>query len=334
MAKRRSFPHVSTPILATSPRLAPPTPPRRASPLLDSAPSSHHQVSLSSVTGLDTEIVANTGLSTRLAQNISTHFHDTETDAKPDTVDLSKIYWAARLGQTKTVEALLEGGAEVDIKDNEGLTALYWAARFGRREVIEKILDAGAEVDVKDKDGLTGLYWAARQGYAEVLQKLLNAGAEVDTKDLDGLTGLYWAARHEYTEILQKLLNAGAEVDTKDLDGLTALDWAQQHGYGEVVKILSNSRAKVNMRRNDKATSPSWIDDSKEQSPKSATEMIPEPSGESFEFRSDIQIPYLRDFKASWNRVLFRVVLIVAVWSRFCGLHRCDYSAQLISYIR
>jgi ankyrin repeat protein len=192
---------------------------------------------------------------------------------------------------------------------------LYWAARFGYAETVEILLRAGAEVNVKDQDGLTGLYWAARFGFPGVIETLLDARAEVDVKDKDGLTGLYWAALFGFAEIVENLLSAGAEVNIRDKEGLAALDRAQRHGYGEVVKKFSDSGAEVNTGRQDKATSQSSIDYSTEQSPRSnvAVEMIPESSGESLDFRSDIQMPYSSGFKASWNRVRLPVVLIVAV---------------------
>jgi ankyrin repeat protein len=105
--------------------------------------------------GLDKETVTkpDTVVSTTQtwAQNIPPRLHDTETDANRNKYDeLMRIHWAAQLGQTEVVEGLLEGGAEVDVKDKDGLTGLYWAARFGHYETVEKLLRAGAEAITKD----------------------------------------------------------------------------------------------------------------------------------------------------------------------------------------
>ncbi|MBQ9628323.1 MAG: ankyrin repeat domain-containing protein, partial [Synergistaceae bacterium] len=57
------------------------------------------------------------------------------------------------------IDALIEGGAE-DVSDNEVRTALILAAQWNVPEVVDALIDAGADVKVKDKSGRTALDYA------------------------------------------------------------------------------------------------------------------------------------------------------------------------------
>ena len=90
-------------------------------------------------------------------------------------------------------EALLEAGAEVDAKDNDGATALMEAARRGHAAAIAALLAAGAEVEAKYNEGATALMLAAQGGHAAAIAALVAAGAEVEAKDDNGMTALMFA---------------------------------------------------------------------------------------------------------------------------------------------
>ncbi len=61
-------------------------------------------------------------------------------------IDLQLIE-AAKKGDTVSIKALLEAGADVNAKDNDGLTALMWAAVRGHTETAQALLEAGADVN-------------------------------------------------------------------------------------------------------------------------------------------------------------------------------------------
>jgi ankyrin repeat protein len=48
---------------------------------------------------------------------------------------------------------LLDIGADVEAKDNDGLTALYMIASQGLSSMVEVLLDKGAKIETKDKWG-------------------------------------------------------------------------------------------------------------------------------------------------------------------------------------
>ncbi|MGA2093146.1 MAG: ankyrin repeat domain-containing protein [Sedimentisphaerales bacterium] len=59
-----------------------------------------------------------------------------------------------------------------------GATALLWAARAGHTEVVNLLLEKGAEVNVKDNNGKTALGMAKLRSYADIVQLLEKAGAK------------------------------------------------------------------------------------------------------------------------------------------------------------
>jgi ankyrin repeat protein len=59
---------------------------------------------------------------------------------------------------------LLDKGANVDVKYNNGVAALIAAAAKGYPRTVQSLLDNGADVDTKDKYGRTALMVAAARG--------------------------------------------------------------------------------------------------------------------------------------------------------------------------
>jgi ankyrin repeat protein len=76
------------------------------------------------------------------------------------------------------LKVLIEGGADLDERDNEGNTALIIAASSGYTDVVEVLLDAGAGVNVKSRDGKTALMLAEENGNDEIVRLLRAAGAK------------------------------------------------------------------------------------------------------------------------------------------------------------
>jgi len=48
------------------------------------------------------------------------------------------------------------------------------AASHGRLDMVELLLDAGADVNARDEDGSTALMCACEHGYIDIVQMLLN----------------------------------------------------------------------------------------------------------------------------------------------------------------
>ncbi|MDH3445271.1 MAG: ankyrin repeat domain-containing protein, partial [Deltaproteobacteria bacterium] len=71
---------------------------------------------------------------------------------------------ASRRGPANAIPILLEGGAQIDTRNNRGTTALMVAAAWGRTEELKALLSAGAQVNAADNKGRTALILAAMNG--------------------------------------------------------------------------------------------------------------------------------------------------------------------------
>lgn len=115
------------------------------------------------------------------------------------------LYKTAYCGHRGVVNALLEGGAEIDKTDHCGRTPLHAAALKGHKDAVKLLLDGGADCDKADEWGQTPLHSAAWNGHRFVIQVLLEGGAEPDARNNRGETPLYlatWVRRQDVADLL------------------------------------------------------------------------------------------------------------------------------------
>lgn len=166
------------------------------------------------------------------------------------------LHQAAGEGCTATVEALLNGGRDVDIdvdtRDEDERSALHLAAGYGHGELVVVLLQKGATKDAVDKDGRTPLHLAAGNGHLPAVHALV--GASVDTSLRDHVTGstpLHDAADYGHDRVVSALLQKGADTNILDDDGDTPLLLAIDQGYSGVVTTLLGAGADCSIRQPD-----------------------------------------------------------------------------------
>lgn len=64
--------------------------------------------------------------------------------------------------------AALDGGADVNARDDQGATPLHFAADRGHADIAGVLIAAGADVNAADEDGATPLHYAALCGNQQV----------------------------------------------------------------------------------------------------------------------------------------------------------------------
>ncbi len=106
--------------------------------------------------------------------------------AAPPDLDIWK---AAASGNIEAVQQHLEAGTDVDAKEPPGGgTPLLVAATFGRVKAAKLLIEKGANVNAKSNDGATALHGAAFFCHTEVVQLLLAKGADANAKNIRGET--------------------------------------------------------------------------------------------------------------------------------------------------
>ena len=144
----------------------------------------------------------------------------------------------------RDVKHCLSEGANINAKAGYfGKTPLHWAAEASEAPgVVKALLDAGANVNVRDRASLTPLHWAAEASETPgVVKVLVDAGADLEAKINEfGATPLHQAAAHSETPgVVKALLAAGANIDPRNEGGWTPLHAAASYSDSpDVVKAL------------------------------------------------------------------------------------------------
>jgi len=108
-------------------------------------------------------------------------------------------------------ERLVQLGADIGARDNEGRTALHLAAGCGDKAMVLKLRELGADVNGRDSVGGTAMHHAAMANKKEMMYTLAMLGCDWRAK-ADGIDGASPAfvlcGQHGKTTRQQKLLEA------------------------------------------------------------------------------------------------------------------------------
>ena len=203
----------------------------------------------------------------------------TDVNAPDDYLNLSPLAWSASHGQTEAARLLIENGADVDIKDDNGSTPLHSAATFGRTDVAKLLVESGASLQVRNDDGTTPadalhLDWrmtafiggmigvaverediaAMKTGRSEIA-KLFGADNTLGKAGTPRPQELSGAAFTGDLTVVKQALTDGADPNTRDpQSGSTLLANAALMGHTKVVALFLEHGADVNVRSRDGGT--------------------------------------------------------------------------------
>ena len=128
-------------------------------------------------------------------------------------------------GNLEAVTQHIEAGTDLNAKDPmSGSTALISAITFDKTRIANALIDAGADLSVKNNDGATALHVAAFFCRVETVQKLLDAGADKTVRNNFGATpresimGPFAQARPIYEFMQAQLGPLGLQLDMADLE--------------------------------------------------------------------------------------------------------------------
>jgi ankyrin repeat protein len=155
---------------------------------------------------------------------------------------------AAERGDMALVRTLLDGGADVNLPQVDGLTALHWAVYHDDVATARLLVTAGAAVAKANRYGVPPLSVAATNGNADAVTLLLEAGANANTTLRGGETVLMTASRTGSLGAVRALLAHGADPNAVERRNQTAVMWAAAEGHASVVHALLEVGADMDVR--------------------------------------------------------------------------------------
>lgn len=152
------------------------------------------------------------------------------------------------LGHVEISRALLEKGAPVSTKDNDGRMPLHMAANAASVKIVEELLKRGAnprEWDLAKK--CTPLHCAAAAGCVTIVKCLIKSGANVDA-GLSEKSPLHYAVLNNAGDCVEALLQAGACPNNPQVYTETPLHVAASLGNVQCTKLLLSYGADVRVQ--------------------------------------------------------------------------------------
>lgn len=132
------------------------------------------------------------------------------------------------------IKLLINAGASLEAKDDDGWTPLHIAAYRGNIEAIKTLICVGAALNSTDRRGDTPLHEA-------VLRAL---SSEKDFRAMMLNTGRYRTEpnaknKNIFLDVIKLLIAAGANIDIKNNDGSTAWDHIRGGGAELLLKNIT-----------------------------------------------------------------------------------------------
>jgi beta-lactamase regulating signal transducer with metallopeptidase domain len=159
----------------------------------------------------------------------------------------ASLFMAASRGQSERVDALLEDGADPNVRFSGDGTALIAAARDGDARSVALLLEAGADPDLGSSGDGNPMIAAASRGDIQTVDLLLEAGADIDRGESGDGNALIAASLKGRDAVVRHLLDRGADPNGYVQGDETPLINAAQKGDIAIAEMLVEAGADVSL---------------------------------------------------------------------------------------
>ncbi|GAB5408240.1 MAG: hypothetical protein BalsKO_06050 [Balneolaceae bacterium] len=114
----------------------------------------------------------------------------TDLNKKDPMSGSSPLITAATFGKTDIAKVLIDAGADLSVKNNDGSTALHSAAFFCRIEIVQMLIDAEVDKSIRNNFGATaresvmGPFEPVKPIYSMMQEQLAPFGLQLDMEEL------------------------------------------------------------------------------------------------------------------------------------------------------
>ncbi len=156
----------------------------------------------------------------------------------------SVLIYAAESGNPDMVREILHFHPKLEARDHKGRTAIFSAGEYAykasdeaRAECVRLLVEAGADVNARDNDGNTPLH----EIYLTAVEtELLKLGADVNARNNDGETPIFTTVDND---LIPVLLSNGADLTIRNNKGETVQQAAREKGaYREKILLEAISK--------------------------------------------------------------------------------------------
>ena len=165
------------------------------------------------------------------------------------------LLWACENNKnTKTIELLLDYGANWESRSNDGRTLLHFASANQSSTAVRYILKHHYYGDINEADKYknTALHYAcAKSKDIKTIELLMKKGADLKARGLSERTLLHFASMNEYSTILGYILEHHYYNDINEVDksGNTALHYAcKKNKNTTIIELLLKYKGDWNAR--------------------------------------------------------------------------------------
>ncbi|KAK4448906.1 hypothetical protein QBC34DRAFT_438682 [Podospora aff. communis PSN243] len=159
---------------------------------------------------------------------------------EPMNHDRTPLHYAARGGYTEIARLLLQHGAGVDTRDDQGFGPIHLAAAAGSVDVVALLIQHGVDVNTAHTYGAHALAFAASAGSIPVIRYLLDHGADMNNRDDDGDVALYEAVAFRRHEAARLFLDRGADLSNINESDRSFLHLLAIAGDVEMMRIFAS----------------------------------------------------------------------------------------------
>ncbi|XP_065928598.1 serine/threonine-protein phosphatase 6 regulatory ankyrin repeat subunit C-like [Magallana gigas] len=150
-------------------------------------------------------------------------------------------------GLNTTVQLLLENGADINLRINEGFTPLYVACHHGHISTVKLLIENGADINLCNEQGLSPLHNVCNHGRESILQYLIRNGANINLLSKEGYSPLDLACKEGHISTVELLIENGADINLCTEYGISPLHSACYHGRESISRYLIKKGANINL---------------------------------------------------------------------------------------